>query len=71
MGTLALTPATMMAKPSLMEVFVRRPPWPSSGQRGSACAANAWCTCGGAEVHAQRSPAAHAAAQQTVRRPRA
>eukprot|EP00969_Alexandrium_andersonii_P314162 13878768-Alexandrium_andersonii.AAC.1 len=41
-GTMAVIPATMMAKPSLLGAFVRRSPWPSSGQRGSACAASAW-----------------------------
>eukprot|EP00969_Alexandrium_andersonii_P371147 15478859-Alexandrium_andersonii.AAC.1 len=32
----------MMAKPSLLEAFVRGFPRPSSGQRGSAYAASAW-----------------------------
>eukprot|EP00969_Alexandrium_andersonii_P102319 4516077-Alexandrium_andersonii.AAC.1 len=31
-------PATTMAKPSLLDAFARGSPWPSSGQRGSACA---------------------------------
>eukprot|EP00969_Alexandrium_andersonii_P294842 13032414-Alexandrium_andersonii.AAC.1 len=48
----------MMAKPSLMEMFVRGPPWPSAGQRSSACAASAWRTCGGAELHVQCGQAA-------------
>eukprot|EP00969_Alexandrium_andersonii_P224310 9906653-Alexandrium_andersonii.AAC.1 len=45
-GTLAMTPAAVMAKPSLQEAFVQGSPWPSSGQRGSACAAraSAWRT---------------------------
>eukprot|EP00969_Alexandrium_andersonii_P048157 2113352-Alexandrium_andersonii.AAC.1 len=49
-----------MAKPSLLEAFLRGSPWPSPGQRGSACAASAWRTCGGAEVHVQAAPVAHA-----------
>eukprot|EP00969_Alexandrium_andersonii_P191549 8460025-Alexandrium_andersonii.AAC.1 len=57
-----------MAKPSLMEVFVRGPLWPSSGQRGSDCAASAWCTCGGAELHVQRGPAARARVWRPERR---
>eukprot|EP00969_Alexandrium_andersonii_P352912 15438715-Alexandrium_andersonii.AAC.1 len=28
-------------------------PWPSSGNRSSACAASAWRTCGGTELHMQ------------------
>eukprot|EP00969_Alexandrium_andersonii_P188037 8308979-Alexandrium_andersonii.AAC.1 len=48
---IATAPAPMMAKPSLPQAFVPGTPWPSSGQRGSACAASAWRTCGGAELH--------------------
>eukprot|EP00969_Alexandrium_andersonii_P137016 6061059-Alexandrium_andersonii.AAC.1 len=47
MGSLAMTPAAMMSKPVLLEAFARGPPWPSSGQRDSACAASPRCTCGG------------------------
>eukprot|EP00969_Alexandrium_andersonii_P371480 15479604-Alexandrium_andersonii.AAC.1 len=36
-----------MAKPSLLEAFVRGPPRPSPGERGSARAASAWRTCCG------------------------
>eukprot|EP00969_Alexandrium_andersonii_P224229 9902485-Alexandrium_andersonii.AAC.1 len=49
-GALAGNPSTMMAMLSLLEAFVRGPPWPSSGQRSSACAASAWRTCGGARL---------------------
>eukprot|EP00969_Alexandrium_andersonii_P216135 9546893-Alexandrium_andersonii.AAC.1 len=48
MGALARTPPAMMAKPSLLLGHCE-----SSGQRGSACAASAWRTRGGAELHAQ------------------
>eukprot|EP00969_Alexandrium_andersonii_P276525 12222572-Alexandrium_andersonii.AAC.1 len=47
-----------MASPSLLLASLRGPPRPSSGQRGSACAASTWRTCGGAELHVQRGPAA-------------
>eukprot|EP00969_Alexandrium_andersonii_P257507 11385322-Alexandrium_andersonii.AAC.1 len=57
-GTLAMTPAAMMAMPSLLRVFVRWFPWPSSGQRNSACAASAWRTCGGAEARVQAAQTA-------------
>eukprot|EP00969_Alexandrium_andersonii_P062356 2746907-Alexandrium_andersonii.AAC.1 len=50
-GTFAKTHAAMVAKPALLEAFVRGHPWPLSGQCCSACAASAWCTCGGAELH--------------------
>eukprot|EP00969_Alexandrium_andersonii_P245793 10862287-Alexandrium_andersonii.AAC.1 len=33
-----------MPAPSLLLWSSRRSPWPSSGQRGSACAASARCT---------------------------
>eukprot|EP00969_Alexandrium_andersonii_P025186 1101144-Alexandrium_andersonii.AAC.1 len=36
MGTIAMTPAAMMAKPSFLEAFVRGCPWSSSGQRQHA-----------------------------------
>eukprot|EP00969_Alexandrium_andersonii_P075627 3334380-Alexandrium_andersonii.AAC.1 len=48
----------MMAKPSLLEVFVRGSPWPLSGQRGSARASSAWRTCGGTELHLQAAQTA-------------
>eukprot|EP00969_Alexandrium_andersonii_P371302 15479210-Alexandrium_andersonii.AAC.1 len=49
-----------MAKPSLQEAFVRGSPRRPSGQRGSACVASAWRTCGGAELHVQAAQTAHA-----------
>eukprot|EP00969_Alexandrium_andersonii_P034319 1501196-Alexandrium_andersonii.AAC.1 len=54
-GTVAMAPAAMMAKPSLLEACVRvqRSPRPSSGQQGAACAASAWRTPGGAKLHGQ------------------
>eukprot|EP00969_Alexandrium_andersonii_P320516 14161145-Alexandrium_andersonii.AAC.1 len=62
MGTIATTPAAMMAKPSLLEAFVRGSPWPSLGLQGSACAAAcAWCTSrGGSETALAGGPIAHA-----------
>eukprot|EP00969_Alexandrium_andersonii_P314767 13905295-Alexandrium_andersonii.AAC.1 len=49
-----------MAPPSLLLGSLRGSPWPSSGQRGSACAASAWRTCGGAELHVQATTTARA-----------
>eukprot|EP00969_Alexandrium_andersonii_P369863 15476058-Alexandrium_andersonii.AAC.1 len=46
-----MTPATMTAKQSLLKAFMRGSPWPSLGQRGSACATSAWRTRNGAELH--------------------
>eukprot|EP00969_Alexandrium_andersonii_P169958 7514098-Alexandrium_andersonii.AAC.1 len=44
-GTIAIAPAAVMAKPSLLEALVRGPPWPSSrlghcvcSERLGACA---------------------------------
>eukprot|EP00969_Alexandrium_andersonii_P282633 12494830-Alexandrium_andersonii.AAC.1 len=39
MGTVARNPPDKLAKLSFPEAFVRRSPWPPSGQGGSACAA--------------------------------
>eukprot|EP00969_Alexandrium_andersonii_P038679 1695804-Alexandrium_andersonii.AAC.1 len=47
-----------MAKPSLLEAFVRGSPWPSSGQWGLARAASARRTCGGPEFARAGGPAA-------------
>eukprot|EP00969_Alexandrium_andersonii_P016971 743346-Alexandrium_andersonii.AAC.1 len=52
-GALAMTPTTVRMKPSLPEAFVQGSLWPPSGQRGSACTASAWRTCGGADYHVQ------------------
>eukprot|EP00969_Alexandrium_andersonii_P352955 15438798-Alexandrium_andersonii.AAC.1 len=57
-GTLATTPAAMMAKPSLLEALVRGSPWPTSGRRGSAWAASAWRTCRGATFALAGGPVA-------------
>eukprot|EP00969_Alexandrium_andersonii_P042474 1863741-Alexandrium_andersonii.AAC.1 len=48
-ATLEMTPTAMM-KLSLLEAFVRGPPWQSSGQRGSECATSAPRTCCGAKL---------------------
>eukprot|EP00969_Alexandrium_andersonii_P051002 2240567-Alexandrium_andersonii.AAC.1 len=50
-----------MASPSLLLGSLRGSPRPPSGQRGSACEASAWRTCGGAELHARVAPAARGA----------
>eukprot|EP00969_Alexandrium_andersonii_P268180 11850719-Alexandrium_andersonii.AAC.1 len=50
-GTLARTPPARMASPSLLLGSLPGSLRPSSGQRGSACAASAWRTCGAAELH--------------------
>eukprot|EP00969_Alexandrium_andersonii_P343315 15174757-Alexandrium_andersonii.AAC.1 len=42
-----------MASPSFLLGSLRCSPWPSSGQRGSACAASVWCRSGGADLHVQ------------------
>eukprot|EP00969_Alexandrium_andersonii_P195421 8633009-Alexandrium_andersonii.AAC.1 len=49
-----------MAKPPLLEAFVRGSPWPSSGQWSPAHAASARRTCGGAELARASGPAARA-----------
>eukprot|EP00969_Alexandrium_andersonii_P026475 1155161-Alexandrium_andersonii.AAC.1 len=52
---LAQTPPAMMASLSFMLGSLRWPPWPSSGRRGSACAAGTERFCGGAKLHVQAS----------------
>eukprot|EP00969_Alexandrium_andersonii_P313315 13842826-Alexandrium_andersonii.AAC.1 len=54
------TPAALMASPSVLLGSFRGPPWPSSGQRGSARAASAWRTCCGGSVAREGGPAARA-----------
>eukprot|EP00969_Alexandrium_andersonii_P097841 4319227-Alexandrium_andersonii.AAC.1 len=53
-----------MASPSLLLGSLRGSPWPSSGQRASACAASAWrtcvglnCTCKRPQLHVRTSSA--------------
>eukprot|EP00969_Alexandrium_andersonii_P326983 14450060-Alexandrium_andersonii.AAC.1 len=45
-----------MAKPSLLVAFVRGSAWPSSAQRGSACAASARRTRGGGRTCTCKRP---------------
>eukprot|EP00969_Alexandrium_andersonii_P290987 12862975-Alexandrium_andersonii.AAC.1 len=52
-GATARAPPATMASPSLLLGPSRRSPWPSSGQRGYACAASAWRRRDGARVHMQ------------------
>eukprot|EP00969_Alexandrium_andersonii_P254386 11243082-Alexandrium_andersonii.AAC.1 len=56
-GTHARAPA-VMASPSLPLGSLRGIPWPWSGQRGSACAASAWQTCGGDDIARASGPTA-------------
>eukprot|EP00969_Alexandrium_andersonii_P027483 1199215-Alexandrium_andersonii.AAC.1 len=58
-GTLAMTPAAFMVKPSFLGAFVRMSPWSSLGQWVAACAASDWRTRGGAGLHVQAAQTAH------------
>eukprot|EP00969_Alexandrium_andersonii_P076048 3352429-Alexandrium_andersonii.AAC.1 len=49
-GALAQALSATMAKPLLSLGSLRWSLWSSSGQRGSACAASTWRTCGGGRV---------------------
>eukprot|EP00969_Alexandrium_andersonii_P174807 7729928-Alexandrium_andersonii.AAC.1 len=53
-GILARTPPAM--RPSLLQGSLWWCPLQPSGQRGSACTASAWRTCGGAKLHMQAAP---------------
>eukprot|EP00969_Alexandrium_andersonii_P356201 15446075-Alexandrium_andersonii.AAC.1 len=52
-GILSRAPPAMLASSSLLLGSLRWSAWPSSGHRGSSCAAGAWSTCSVANLHVQ------------------
>eukprot|EP00969_Alexandrium_andersonii_P326550 14429065-Alexandrium_andersonii.AAC.1 len=54
------SPPATMASPSLLLGVLRGSPWPSTGQRGPACATSAWRTNGGGEIARASGPVARA-----------